>query len=188
MEQLLAAEAAGTPGGSDGYWRLALVLAAIGIVTLFARWRKARQPPPVFTKELLERDQDPNRYRDAADRALVELVEVGREINAQVDSKIRFLNRLVKDADERIARLEKILGEADAAQGTTPVLSVKNAQSSGSEERQTNSVSRKFRSDLQARIVSLSEEGNSFTDIAKATGLSILEIQLALKNSERRKE
>lgn len=186
MDYLWAAEAA-AERETGGYWQLALILAAIGFLGLFARWRKARQPPPVVLEELRERDKHPNRYRDNADRALVELVEMGREINAQVDNKIRFLNRLVKDADDRIARLENLLKEAEAAPrgGPPPGLAVApGADQDSPPPAPAPSTSRRFRSELQARVVQLAEGGKSTSEIAKATGLSILEIQLALKNAE----
>lgn len=183
MDVVFAAEAVSQSSGTDGYWKLALILAAIGILGLLSRWRKARVPPQVPAKEMRARDQHPERYRDVADRALVELVEVGREINAQVDTKIRFLNRLIKEADDRIGKLEKLSAQiempADAPAAMRQEPAAKAARTSGS---------RRFFSELQARVVDLHDSGRSVTDISKATGLSTVEIELALqnaKNSER---
>jgi hypothetical protein len=178
MDFVFAAEAVGQAGGTDGYWKLALILAAIGILGLLSRWRKARVPPQAPAKEMRSRDQHPERYRDAADRALVELVEVGREINAQVDTKIRFLNRLIKEADDRISKLEKLSAQVESIAETPGVVrqeqTAKAARPSGS---------RRFFSELQARVVDLHDSGRSVTDISKATGLSTVEIELALQNA-----
>lgn len=186
MDFVRAAEAAvESGGGSDGYWRLGLILAAIAMLGLYGRWRKARQPPLVEAKELRERDKNPNRYREPADRALVELVEAGREINAQVDTKVRFLNRLIKDADNRIARLEKLIADADG-RGAGDAGSRPKTDPAAEKVPETGgpSASRRFRSGLQARIVELRDEGKSVSDIARATGLSTLEIQLAIDHAD----
>ncbi len=179
MDFAFAAEAASQTGGTDGYWKLALILAAIGILGLLSRWRKARVPPRTTAKEMRSRDEHPERYRNAADRALVELVEVGREINAQVDTKIRFLNRLIKEADDRIAKLEKLSARAEQ-----PVETHDAVRQESAAKTVRTSGSRRFFSELQARVVDLHDSGRSVADIGKATGLSTVEIELALQNAK----
>ncbi|MDR0363119.1 MAG: hypothetical protein LBJ46_10620 [Planctomycetota bacterium] len=198
MDMVAAAEPA-----TGGYLQLAAILAAIGLLGLFARWRKARQRPPLDVKAFRERDAEPDKYRDAADRALVELIETGREINARVDNKIRMLNRLVRDAERCIARLEKLLALADgdaaapAALPGHPDRAGKTGETGKTEktgqpserpifpESEDAGGSSRFRSTLQARVVALREEGKSSAEIAAATGLSMIEIQLALDHADR---
>lgn len=183
MDLVAAAEpAAAAAASGSGYWNLAMVLAAIGVLGLFARWRKARRPPPADAKAFRERDQEPDKYREVSDRALVELIETGREINARVDNKIRMLNRLVKDAEQCIARLEKLVAAADNPTPAPP--SPAPAERGGDAGDLENGGSRRFRSNLQARVVSLREEGKSVAEISAATGLSTIEIQLALEHAE----
>ncbi len=50
--------------------------------------------------------------RDGADQILVELAEMSREINAQVDTKIRVLNKLIRDAEKVVKRYEELQGNA----------------------------------------------------------------------------
>jgi hypothetical protein len=178
--EILAAEAGGSAMGGDGYWRLALIIAAIGILGLYARWRQRRHTTPVDVKELRERDLNPNRYRDATDKALVELVEISRDINAQTDTKIRYLNKIIKDADQRISRLEELLATAKVA--TEAKREDNPTTTSGRTRKGTSSYSQRngFRSEIQARIASLRDSGKNQAEIAKVTGLSSLEIQLAL--------
>lgn len=182
MDLLMAAEAASESGGS-GYWQLAMILAGIGFLGFFARWRKRRAPKTFTARELRERDDEPNRYRDAADRAIVELLETSRSLNAQVDTKIRMLNRLVKDAEEASARLEGLLAEIDRranGDGSGPSVPVPSAGApSGGAE---TSESKRFLSDLHERIFRLRDEGKSMAEIAKATNLSIIEVEFAVKN------
>ncbi len=184
MDWAIAAEAAGGGGGaaSGGYWQLILILAGIGFLGLFARWRKAKAPPPVDTKVFRDRDQDPNRYRDAADRAIVELLETSRSLNAQVDTKIRVLNTLIKEAETQTARLEKLLAEArgeTADKGT--------GEAAASQRRRTGvsgrggAASPAGRTELQERIFVLRREGKSLPEIARATNLSTTEVRFALE-------
>lgn len=189
MDVLQAAEAGAKNGGS-GYWQLALVLLAIGMLSLLARWRKAKAPPPApSARELRERDHDPDRYRSAADKAIVEMLEMSRTLNAQVDTKIRMLNRLVKDAEEKSARLERLLARAGVAieDGKPPE---REAPPSGepapsASGRLAKAQSGAFVSDLQERIFMLHDEGKTVAEIAKATNLSTTEVRFAIDSHKR---
>lgn len=178
MECLWAAETAAESGGG-GYWQLAMILAGIGFLGLFARWRRARRSPVVNTRELRSRDQEPNRYRDTADRAIVELLETSRALNAQVDTKIRMLNRLVKDAEDCCARLEKLLaiaaddGAAESRREPPPT-----------DPAPVKETGPEFVSELHERIHRLRLEGKSVAEIAKATNLSTTEVVFAIESME----
>lgn len=213
MDWAGAAEATGGGGGASGYWQLALILAAIGLLGLFSRWRKSRLPPLPAAKELREREQDPDRYRNAADKAIVEILETSRSLNAQVDTKIRALNRLVKDAEDVAERLEKLLAEArSAAEGTTPANALRSDGSGTSHRLTSTSASTRMstamsttgaaasaampavgppgspRTELQERIRLLRKDGKSLTEIAKATNLSTTEVKFAIASMHERAE
>lgn len=192
----MAADRAAQAAGESGYWQLALIMAAIGFVGLFLRWRRMRPPPMQYAKEFRERDEDPNRYRDAADRALVELLETSRTLNAQVDTKIRMLNRLIKDAEEQCARLEGLMGLAkDAvppangpagaadrgARSSRPTDSVRRAPSASRRVIAEKNGGPHFLSDLHERIYRLREDGKTVAEIAKATNLSTTEVEFIVK-------
>lgn len=181
MDILLAAEAAGGSGGGAGYWHLALILMAIGFLGFFARWRKRRRPPAPAARELLERDHEPDRYRSAADKAIVELLETGRELTAQVDNKIRILNRLVKDAEEHSRRLEKLLAEAGRVDAVAAAAPAPPPPPAPEPEAPPAAPGRTFLSELHERIFRLHEEGRTVAEIAKATNLSTTEVVFALK-------
>lgn len=183
MDWLAAAEAGkAAEGGTNGYWQLALILGAIGFVGLFARWRKSRQPPPLpSARELRERDADPDRFRTAADRAIVEILETSRSLNAQVDTKIRVLNRLVKEAEDLTGRLEKLLAEARECSGETPGDGTAGKRPTRiSDRRETVAPAANARTELQERIRLLRNDGKSLVEIARATNLSITEVKFAI--------
>lgn len=184
MFEAWSAEAAGAAEtGGGGYWQLALILAAIGFLGLFARWRKARMPQIPTTKELRARDAHADRYREAADKALVDLLETSRVLNAQVDAKIRVLNRLVKDAEERAAKLESLLSAARAAEenGVSFPDSAVSGEEFSAGGRNTGESARTFMSDLHERIHRLKTEGRDSAEIAKATNLSTTEVEFIVR-------
>jgi hypothetical protein len=185
MFEVFAAEAAVAAGAESGggYWQLALIIAGIGILGLFARWRKARMPVVQTARQIRERDTDPGRYRDAADKALVELLETSRELNAQVDTKIRVLNRLVKDAETAAARLELLLAEGRAFGGAdAPPPPAPLPEASADETIALPAEPKKrFMSDLHERIYRLKKEGHDSAEIAKATNLSTTEVEFIVK-------
>ncbi|MDR1520567.1 MAG: hypothetical protein LBU23_10590 [Planctomycetota bacterium] len=180
MGVLQAAEAAAESSGG-GIWQLAMILAAIGILAFFSRWRKARTPPPVNLERLRQIDREPDRHRDAADKAIVELLETSRALNAQVDTRIRMLNHLLKDAGEQAARLEKLLAEA---RGVASVgIAAAAAPGRGPETgRPTGQSGPPRRTELQERICRLRNEGKTLTEIAKGASLSISEVRFALES------
>lgn len=191
MDLVWAAETADAAKDSGGYWQLALILAAIGFLGLFSRWRKMRKPVVIPAKELRERDENPNRYRDTADRAIVELLETSRVLNAQVDTKIRVLNRLVKEAEENCSRLEKLLaearselerpaGERAAGRGADPAGEKAGAAEAKKEEAAPASEP-EFLSELHERIYRLKVEGRSVAEIARTTNLSTTEVEFIVR-------
>ncbi len=187
MGLVWAAEAAAGAGDGGGYWQLALVLAAIGFLGLFARWRKARQPAVHTAREFRDRDDDPNRYRDAADKAIVELLETSRVLNAQVDTKIRVLNRLVREAEENCARLESLLARA-AGELERPARAAAGRDGAAEASREAAPPPAedappegpKFLSELHERVHRLKTEGGTVAEIAKATNLSTSEVEFII--------
>lgn len=190
MDWAMAAESA-RGGGESGYWQLALVVAAIGFLGLFARWRKLRTHLPPSVGELQEREDNPNRYRDAADRAIVELLETSRSLNAQVDTKIRMLNRLIKDAEEQSERLENLINAARTRR-LDDEETVQFAPEEGRRKsarvtpldgaREKAQPERRFLTDLHERVHRLREAGKSVPEIAKATNLSTTEVEFIVKS------
>ncbi len=170
---------------TGGYWQLALILAAIGLLGLISRWRKANAPVVETAKEIRSRDTNPNRYRDAADRAIVELLETSRTLNAEVDTKIRVLNRLVREAEEQSARLEHLVALAEkretvpgavAADHEDTVFIPPEAAAAPSRPEAQSEGKPAFMSDLHERVYMLHRDGKNTQEIAKATNLSTTEV------------
>ncbi|MCC8180285.1 MAG: hypothetical protein LIP23_05160 [Planctomycetes bacterium] len=188
MDVLFAAEAARS-SGSDGYWHLAMILAAIGLLGVFARLRRRNRGPVMTAKEYREMDKHPDRYRNAADKAMVEMLETASQLTAEVNTKCRVLNRLVKDAETQADRLEKLIAEARGVDAAAPAAAEAIARDIATEVRQPDVEKPPAQpqpagggSQILSRVGILRDQGKSVAEIAKATNLSTIEVTFALQS------
>ncbi len=91
---------------------------------LVKRMRRERRE---YVKKETGAIRNPSGLRDGADEILVELAEMSREINAQVDTKIRVLNKLIRDAEKVVQRYEEL--QANVAQTGIKRETAKSVQS-----------------------------------------------------------
>ncbi len=111
---ILAAEGGDTQASSFD-WKILLVFGlVIGVMFIIPRLlRKSRQERELLEKQYnRELNGNTSGVRFAADQILLQVVETGREINGVLDTKIRVLNKLIKDADDAARRLESLTGAA----------------------------------------------------------------------------
>lgn len=109
--------------------------------------------------------------------------DVARRYAAQMDNRIEYLEQLLSEADERIARLESMQAggaapeQATEAPGPTgPVLAAETAPA-----RETEAPADPFR----ARVCELADEGLATVEIARQLGTHTgkVELILALRNA-----
>jgi len=92
--------------------------------------------------------------RVTMERLVVELEELAREISAKIDTKMKTLEVLIRQADERIEALKAL----------SPV----------SEERKRELAGR------YGEVYELADSGMSLEDISKKTGMQAGEVELVL--------
>ncbi|MFH1749036.1 MAG: hypothetical protein ABIG44_18550 [Planctomycetota bacterium] len=97
---------------------------------------------------------------------LLQLEDISRRINAQLDTKFVKLETVVRDADARIARLEKLTSQAPDL--TTAVSPRADTATDSSANPPTQ------------RIYELADAGQSPTQIAEAVALPLGEVELVL--------
>ncbi len=97
-------------GGGLGYIVIGgvVIIMAILVPFLIRRNKHTAQSSFVPVREQWKAREEGAKVKNSADRILVELVETSREISARMDTKIRILNTLVKDAERAIVRLEEL--------------------------------------------------------------------------------
>lgn len=127
--------------------------------------------------------REQSRLHSSMDGLLLQLEDISRRINAQIDTKFVKLETVVRDADDRIARLEGLLsgnaptGPTAPAPGPQPaegtgVADFSSAEPAPSGQRSPN--------DRSQRIYELADGGMTPIKIAEALGLPMGEIELVL--------
>ena len=150
----------------DSLWLVGLFLAGAAIVIYAMQRQKARAktaepaPRPSSAAEELHRSME---------RLLVELQDTSREINATLDTKMIVLNKLIEDADRKIAEL-KSLQEAREKRPAAPARA----------EEPLTEEARKRR-DLEREICRLADEGQTELEIARRTNTPRGEVELVLR-------
>lgn len=143
-------------------------LIAAGVMLLFlslllprmAMRRKASAAPSTLSRE---RGQE---MQKTLDEVFLQLQEFSRETMGKLDTRIRMLNQLVLDADERIRKLQSlppIPPTIAAASAPAPVAAPPPAAPANP---------------LHERIYRLLDKGSSLGDVAREVGLPKGEVEL----------
>ncbi|SRR5258708_33576132 len=103
--------------------------------------------------------------REELERLLTEIQDLSREHIARLDTKIRMLNQLLLECDQKKRELEDVLARAG---GAAPPTSPPTAAPS----RPTNP--------LHSQVYTLQDSGKELLDICAATGLEKGEVELIL--------
>lgn len=142
--------------------------------TLFIVFAFRRKPVPKQDSFDFHGGDSPNRFteaqrlRETIDKLQLELQTFGRESHARLDTRIRLLNRLIEESDEKIRKLENLISLQEDGEG--PV-----SRKSTSDNHKTAP-----KNPINQQVVELSKKGLSKVEIAKKTGLEIGEIELIL--------
>lgn len=174
---ILAAESDGFRPQDFIFMFAVLAIVIITPIMIKRSRRRSGQNHGEDLDDIRERAANAGRIRSTADQALVDLLETSREISAQIDTKIRILNKLVRDADAKCKRLEKLLGMPEDS------VSPPRVGTAAEEQPHEGARSRSGRlvTNMQSRIANLANEGRSLAEIAHITHLSPQEVKLALQ-------
>jgi hypothetical protein len=109
----------------NGMTVLLLVLCATVIMIMLLRRHQFRGATRRdMARDHVARVRDQHRLHQSMDELLVQLEEVSRNVGAQVETRFAKLEKVISDADDRIARLEHMLGhsstEASRPRANTP--------------------------------------------------------------------
>jgi hypothetical protein len=110
-----------TSSVDNGMTTLLLVLCAIVIMIVLLRRHQFRGTTRRdMGRDHIARLRDQHQLRQSMDELLVQLEEVSRSVGAQVDTKFAKLEKVIHDADERVARLERVLGRPGREPAESP--------------------------------------------------------------------
>jgi len=172
---------------AGGMMTLLLVLCGIVIMIMLLRRHQFRSATGRdMAREQLARIRDQHKLRQSMDELLVQLEEASRRVGAQIDTKFAKLETVIRDADDRLARLEHVLGRTDGQAARSPApaqLATQAALEDGganasrlSEERDADEpADPRFR-----RVYELVDAGASPIRAAEELGMPLGEVELIL--------
>lgn len=135
-----------------------LVVAALFIAVVLPRLRRRQDGP---RETLGSFGSAAGGAREELERLLTEIQDLSREHIARLDTKIRMLNQLLLECDQKKRELEALLGKAGIAPAETPAPA-------------------KPANPLHDQVYSLQDSGKEILDICAATGLEKGEVELIL--------
>lgn len=179
---------------SGMYLLLAVLCLVMLSVSLWRRTRDRQTTARDVTRDQLARLRDQRELKVSMDELLVQLEEVSRRINAQVDTRFMKLESVVRDADERIARLEALTQAPDPNspetsqkprnhEPTTPSLpqnGTSTTPTTSAESQSEDPPARQSFRERRQRICEMSDAGAAPMTIADALRIPLGEVELVL--------
>ena len=104
----------------DGFIGPAILIAGMTFIVLLSLRAKKRNQDLARLGSAPRTISATERNREALERMAVDLEEVARSVSAMLDTRMRTLERLIEDADRRIARLKKEGGASPEGTGAEP--------------------------------------------------------------------
>jgi len=174
---------------ANGMMMLLLVLCAVVIMIVLLRRQQFRSTSRRdMARDHVARIREQRGLHQSMDELLLQLEDMSRRIGAQVDTKFAKLETVIRDADERIARLEAILGQSDtkeksrkprraASRRDTPVKSAPDPAppSIGKPAPAIENTDPRF-----AHVYALADGGTTPIEIAKQLDMPLGEVELIL--------
>lgn len=155
-----------------------IIAVTLMVVITRRRYALAQRKSTPAARELYEQLKNENGAKRELEALMLELDELARQLMGRLDSRFAKLEATIKDADERIDRLNRMIraknGHAaldvtvdeDGSEGLTSIGKVE------SQSRETN--------DPHAEVYRLADQGLTPVEIATKVGRSTGEIELIL--------
>ena len=147
------------PKSLTGVIWVVLIVAALFVAVVLPRLRRRRDGPQ---ETLGTFGASAGGAREELERLLTEIQDLSREHIARLDTKIRMLNQLLLECDQKKRELESLLGRAPAQAGAEKPAPVRAVNP------------------LHDQVYTLKDSGKELLDICAATGLEKGEVELIL--------
>lgn len=163
-----------------------IALPAIVIVTLLmlrTTRRKLSHPQndlQSYAREQIARLKDQHEMKGDMEQLLVDIQELSRKINAQLDTKFAKLEASIRAADERISALQR-LNQSAGSQSSINLMIDDDVASAAVEPVPDDPAPAPPAPVNTARVFALADEGKSAVEIAQLTGEAVGEIELKLR-------
>jgi hypothetical protein len=152
---------AGSPKSTTAIFWVVLIVAALFVMFVLPRLRRRKDGP---RETLGSFGASAGGAREELERLLTEIQDLSREHIARLDTKIRMLNQLLLECDQKKRELEDLLAKSG---GAAP-----GPATSAAPSRPANP--------LHSQVYTLQDSGKELLDICAATGLEKGEVELIL--------
>ncbi|MHC4236129.1 MAG: hypothetical protein ACYSUQ_13520 [Planctomycetota bacterium] len=162
-------------GISNGQLVLILVILAVTALMMIStrrRLREARNSPKAYAREQIARLRDEQAVVQDVEEVMLQLEQLSRQIQARIDTRFAKLEAVIRDADGRIDRLERLLRQAEGDPSLD--VTVDNASQEVSDQSGTDDDPRR------RLIYELADAGRTPVQIAEEAGQNIGEVELIL--------
>ncbi len=177
-------QTATVPGQHDAWISPQQLLFILGIVivtftmlrSVRKKLREPRNEPHAYTKELYQRIKEEKSAAKEVNTVMLELEQLARHINGQIDTRFAKLETAIRDADQRIDRLGRLLRETRGEQTLNYTVDDRNVPkqpSPSSLEKTTVEPSHKH-------VIELSQKQYNTLEIAQKTDKTVGEVELIL--------
>lgn len=153
-------------------------LAGVALLTMWAVARLRgtlhahKRDRSVTARERIEEVRSTMEGRERVERTMVDLQELTRRLAAHLDNKAARIEKLLKEADQRIAQLQSFNAQAAPREGERPTAMV--------EVRPFDSTSRTGSDPLSREVCGLADTGLSSVQIAQELDEQIGKVELIL--------
>jgi hypothetical protein len=162
-------------------WAFLVFAILLCIWLIFRPWRRRRSDPlekPMFKTSLAQQ----RALERQMSNLVVEMSEMARQITAQLDTRAAKLELLIKEADEKIARL----GGAGSTSGNGAPVDANHGREIASVLEQVPPSTPAPADPRHAQVYRLADEGRSSQQIAQELNQPSGEIELILALRQRR--
>jgi len=150
----------------SGQWLL--IIAAIIIITMLmmqgSRRRAAGGSPRQYRREIDGATNQSAAIKRDMERLLVELNELARQINGQIDTRFAKLEQSIADADKRIQFLRVLLSAAKEAN----LVDSDGTEPAGQSPSETGSITEPGRFDVRVGDEGISDHSEAYVDKVSA--------------------
>jgi len=165
--------------------KIEAALLLIGIVLMIAavfslgRARKktnaavAQTPAGMKNRDHLARARQTQQVRNDMDSLMVELEEMSKRMGAQLDAKTMYMEKVIREADERILQLQAL--QSTAPPGSAPAPAPDTRQGDTSPTSDAGSVD-----PVTHEVYALADQGKGARDIAAALSEPVGKVELIL--------
>jgi hypothetical protein len=167
--------AAGGIGGMTTGQLVMLGAAVIGLTIVmrstFRRVTNMASQPRASARSLYANAQNESKLRRDAEQVMIELDQLARQVHGRLDTRFAKLEAVIRDADERIDRLSRLVREADGVPGVDVMVDDAHSEAVVHTSNADNRYDAVYR---------LADGGLSPIDIAQEVGTTTGEVELIL--------